>query len=113
MTKLLTLATLTLLFMSCGVRFKGLDNINVKTPETMNIQPDFERMATFCDERYGASTSEAEECFTDFRRYYKLDVSFDTGSIISFCEGTYTTPEEKAACKKEFSDFFSSIGGSE
>jgi len=102
-----------LVITSCGLELGGLDsleNINaeadIKTdiPDKINLEPDFEKAIEVCDNRYGANTEESEECFEDFRNYYKTTVGIDLSGIIEFCEDRYNTVEEQELCQDELLD---------
>jgi hypothetical protein len=76
-------------------------------PENITVGPDFEKAALFCDNRYGVLTDAAEECFYDYRNYYKVNVKLDINSIIEFCEQSYGEGEEATeACIEDLITLF-------
>jgi hypothetical protein len=109
MKKILILSSL-ILFASCGLDIGGLESLEnvdvdaeVQTdiPDKINLEPDFENAMRVCDERYGAKTKESEECFEDFRNYYKTSFGLDLSGIIEFCEDRYNLEEEQELCQDE------------
>ena len=68
--------------MSCGIdhEIKGLEDTKI------DIGPDYEGMARFCDNRYGFKTEEAEACFYDLRTYYNIEFSFNFDLAVKFCK---------------------------
>lgn len=110
------LITLTLLC-SCGMDIGGLESLEnieangeIKTdlPENIAFEPDFEKAIKVCDNKYGKGTEESDECFKDFRNYYKTTVGFDFSGIIEFCEERYDTELEVDACQDELLDIVDS-----
>ena len=107
MNKLLLLTLLC----SCGMKFKGLESlekikVEVKTdiPDQISLEPDFDKAIATCNTRYGVNTKGSEECFEDFRNYYKTTIGFDFSGIIEFCEDRYNTELEIDACQDELLD---------
>lgn len=97
------LILLTLL-VSCG-------KIRVETnvPKQVTFGPNFEQAAKFCDERYGQSTIEAEDCFKDYRTFLSPKVTLDLASIQTFCKGSYSTPEDIKGCEADLLDIIKNI----
>ena len=91
-----------LLIISCG----KIDH-EVSTPNDLKItlEPDFERVAIFCDERYGEKTIEAEECFKDFRNYYDIETTINNTGVIEYCESKYNNEFEVTNCVDEIISF--------
>ena len=115
--KLLILSTA--LLSSCGMKIRGLESLenieakgDIKTdiPEKISFEPDFKNAIETCDNRYGVGTEESEDCFQDFRDYYKTSIGFDFSGLIEFCEERYNTELEIEACQDELLDI---IGDSE
>jgi len=105
------LLILTLLI-SCGkIEHKIKGEAKVDVPTNISFQPDFEKAAKFCDDRYGVKTQASEECFDDFRNYYELEVKVDLSAITDFCS-KYDTQESINNCTNELLALFSSMGGS-
>ena len=121
MYKLITLCSI-MIVSSCGFKVKGLEsleNIEAKAeietdiPDKISLEPDFDKAIKTCDDRYGKNTEESEECFQDFRDYYKTTVGFDFSGIIEFCEERYDTELEIDACQDELLNIVdtSELGG--
>ena len=109
--------SLMILFLcSCGMKIKGLENLEslenieakgeIKTdlPDSIAFEPDFENAMLQCDIRYGVGTESSEDCFKDFRDYYKTTIGFDFSGIIEFCEQRYELEADQNECLDELVD---------
>jgi hypothetical protein len=111
MSKLITLLAL-ILTVSCAKikhELEGEAKAKIDAPESISFEPDFEKAAQFCDNRYGVGTEAAEDCFQDFRNYYDLEVKVDLDAISNFCD-KYDTQEEVNSCTSELLALFNSMG---
>lgn len=116
--------TLVALAASCSkhdIRLKGIDDIdvnvagipediNVNAPEDITIGPDFKGASALCDERYGKGTEASEDCFLDYRDYYRVSIGFSLDEIIEFCEDQYGSDSDIEECIQNLTNLFQSVG---
>lgn len=94
----------------CGMKhnvegdMKAEAKIETDLPDRISFEPDFQKAAKFCDDRYGEKTSEAEDCFQDFRDYYKATVGIDFDAILDYCAAKYEEEELINECEEDILD---------
>lgn len=81
--------------LACGKPVK----FELRAPDGISLGPSFQQVATFCDNRYGRHTLEAEDCFYDYRTFYQIKIALDLDSITQYCQ-KYPTPEERLTCEE-------------
>lgn len=100
---------LLLLLVGCSGKInhniKGLENTKV------TVGPDFKSAASFCDDRYGEKTEEAEKCFSDYRNFYTLRLKLDMDSIAAYCEQWYAAsePSKMDSCVDDLKDILTNM----
>lgn len=111
--KNLLILTVLITLVSCGkLKHEIEGEAKVEVPESrISFEPDFEKAAAFCDERYGVKTEASEDCFEDFRDYYELEIKVDLDAIEEFCN-KYDTQDEIENCTSELLGLFGSMGAS-
>lgn len=108
MYNIIKIILFTLCF-SCSkhsLKVKGLDNIKAKidAPEAIELGPDFEKAANFCDNRYLPDFDAAESCFEDYRTFYAIKVTLDLTGILDFCEANYSNNQDVEECISDLTD---------
>lgn len=104
MNKLFLLFSL-ILFTSCGSKLNHKVDVKpVAVSGDVQIGPNFEQVAKFCDERYGFKSEEAEQCFKDYREFYKIKID-----ISSFCDQKYVELPDIQSCQQELLDILDLI----
>ena len=99
-----------ILICSCGMKHnvdgdvKTESEIETDLPDRISFEPDFEKAAKFCDDRYGEKTLEAEDCFQDFRDYYKATVGIGFDAILDYCSSKYEDQELINECESDILD---------
>ena len=102
---------LWLIASGCGMKFKvdGNPRVDVAANGQFSVQPNFEQAAAFCDDRYGSMSKEAEECFADFREYFKITVGVDLDSITKYCETKWKDDVSINSCEEELLEIISLV----
>jgi len=103
-----------LLFLtSCGINHNHKVNSAKMTVETKQQDPYVVQIdnklieaASFCDERYGYKTPEAEECFKDFRNYFNLTLELDDQLILASCISRYQDNDAIQACVQDLENYY-------
>lgn len=110
-----TLLLCCIIVSSCGMKIKGLDeakaDIKVETdiPESIALEPNFEKAIKVCDNKYGVGTIEAEDCFQDFRNFYSPRLTIGLDSIVNYCLNRFTEESDIVECESDLLDILSGV----
>lgn len=99
------------LLISCGIDHtvnvsKSKLQVEQKGPFVVDINNRLIEAATFCDNRYGYMSPEAEACFKDFRTYFHISNDLDKQLLTAMCTLQYTDIELVKACIEDVSDYY-------
>ena len=74
----------------------------VNGPDSVHrVDFNFEKVAKFCDDRYGYMTDKSEECFQDYRNFLDIETSFNFNSVIEYCEDNFKKKKDQEKCKED------------
>ena len=110
--KKLSITFILLTLISCGkIKTESSGKIDIPNTEhkietNVTIDIGLEKMAKFCEDRYGEAINEStdelksEECFQDALKFTQINIKLDN-QIPDYCESQFDTPEEIIACEEE------------